>query len=520
MQKRIMKKIVVLVLVLALIFAISSSADVDTGFSCSLGCESLSQNGETYYCNQDSQTCFLMEAPVESASNETVTGPVTYTPPVLTTEEKVALLEENLASLQQSLAEVNSGVSLSNQDIALVKSQLAQLQAELTTLKGNIQTDLNTQTNSLSTGLAGLQQGINKTQEALQNLTEKQSTTRILTVIFLILIIAGVGAGIYYYLNRSKTDPEMLEYINSNIKRGKKLPQIKQELRKAGWLDSEIEKAYNEVVKQNYRQYKSVHSEAKAERTEDAEEEQRPTSRVSAQQETSNPMHDPKKMMIIAVVGILLITGLILVLRGVSTGQAIFFQKLIGGAENGTSGEITYKVECTPPHLLNPTGDACCLDSDSSGICDTTELQGNGLTAGGDCSDNRECKLGLYCVNKKCTGLDTLYTHEGGDCTKLCSYYAVKMITSDKESYDLKPKQGSYTGAGALEWKLLEMPQYCKGESAIVPVNIIKKQTGKKISEEVILLHDGESSTVLTHPTIPKLAFTLTLEKVFESCPK
>ena len=61
------------------------------------------------------------------------------------------------------------------------------------------------------------------------------------------------------------------------------------------------------------------------------------------------------------------------------------------------------------------------------------------------------------------------------------------MATSDKESYDLKPKQGSYTGAGALEWKLLEMPQYCKGESAIVPVNIIKKQTGQKISEEDVL---------------------------------
>ena len=512
-----MKKIVVLVLVLAVIFAISSSADVDTGFSCSLGCESLSQNGESYYCNQDTQTCFLLETPIEPAAPNT-TAATAAAPPVLTTEEKVATLEQNIASLQQSLAEVNLGISLSSQDISEIKNQLAGLQAELATLKGSIQNDLNTQTNSLATGLAGLQEGINKTQQALETINERQSLTRFLTITFLILVIAGVGGGMYYYVNRGKKTigPEALNYINNRIKQGKKLPQIRQELRKAGWTDNEIEKAYHETAQQNYRQYKSVQPAERADAS--AQAEPRPVSRTSVQASASNLPYDSKKMIIIAVISILVITGALLALRA-STGQAIFFKKFIGGQENGTSGENTYKVECTPPHLLNPTEDACCLDSDNSGVCDTTELQGAGLDAGGECNDNRECKLGLYCIANKCTTLQSLYTGEG-DCTKLCNYYAIKMLTSDGEKYDLKPKQGSYTGAGALEWKILEMPPYCKGETAIVPINIIKKQTGKKISEEVILLHEGEKSPVLTHPTIPQIAFTLTTDKVFESCPK
>ena len=141
------------------------------------------------------------------------------------------------------------------------------------------------------------------------------------------------------------------------------------------------------------------------------------------------------------------------------------------------------------------------------------------MNSGGECNDNRECKVGLYCISNKCTSLGSLYTGEG-DCSKLCSYYAIKMLTSDGENYNLKPKQGSYTGAGALEWKILQMPQYCKGEQPIVPINIIKKQTGQVVSEEVVLLHEGEKSPILTHPTISKLMFMLTVADVFESCPK
>lgn len=509
-----MKKIVVLVVVFIVLLAISAIADVDTGYSCSMDCESLSQNNDSYYCNPNTQTCFLVETPPEPV-DPNATIPVTEAAPAeLTTEEKVATLEEKLVDLQQSL-------ETGNQDIATIKNQLAGLQVEIATIKGSIQTGLNTQTNSLATGLAGLQQGVDQTQQKInevqETLNQRQKLNRFLTVMFFLIIIGAVGGAIYHFVTRKQKmlSPENLELISKNIKQGKKLPQIKQELRKAGWKDSDIEKAYQETVKKNYQQYKSSQSGSLTEISKTS------TNNLAGKpaKRSSMPAYDPKKMMIIAVVSILVITGAIFILRGIATGEAISLIKLIGGQEGGRNGEITYKVECTPPHLLNPAGDACCLDSDNSGVCDTTELQGVGLTRGGDCSDNRECRPGLYCIANKCSSLDSLYTGEG-DCSKLCTYYAVKMLTSDGETYDLKPKQGSYTGAGALEWKLLEMPKHCKGEAPIVPINILKKQTGEIISEEVILLHEGEESQVFTHPTVSKLAFSLTVADVFESCPK
>ena len=501
-----MKKIGVVALVLLLLFAISALGDSDTLIPCStdLDCQVLVQNGASYYCSQQTLTCFQLKLLDATA---TTAAP---TPAVSATDEKIAALEAKIASLESSLSALSSDVSLTKGEILTIQNQISSLQSELANLQNSNQ-DISSKTNTLSTGLAGLQQTLDSLQKTL---TERQSFSRVITVIVVLILIGGAGYGAYYYINRkqSAVNPEILNYIHNSIKQGKKQHQIKQELRKAGWMDRDIEKAYNETVKENYRRYKSSQP---ATRTETSTE---PRS-VGRTQEYAQNMADPKKMIIIAVVSILLITGGLLVLRA-STGEAIFLKKLVAGQENATTGEITYKIECTPPHLLNQAGDACCLDSDNSGVCDTTELQGVGLAAGGECNDNRECKVGLYCVHNKCANLDSLYTGEGGDCTKLCSYYAIKMLTSDGEKYDLKPKQGSYTGAGALEWKILPMEQYCKGESPIVPVNVIKKQTGKIISEEVILLHEGETSQVLTHPTISKLAFSLTVADVFESCPK
>ena len=508
-----MKKIAVVVVLFVFLFAISSSADTDTLWACStdLDCQVLVQNGDSYYCNQQTLTCFQLGLPADPsapAASSTVTPATT-----VTVDPAITALEAKISNLENSVAALSSDIGLTKNDILTIQNQITTLQSELANLQNKDQ-DLSSKTNSLSTGLAGLQQTLDSVQKKL---TERQSFSKVITVIFALILIGGAGYGAYYYINRKQgiVNPEIVNYIHNSIKQGKKSHQIKQELRKVGWMDSDIEKAYNETVKQNYRRYKTSQPN---QRETVARTEQRYANRASTQRPALN-MADPKKMIIIAVISILVITGGLLILRA-STGQAIFLKKMIGGEENGTSGEITYGVECTPPHLLNPAGDACCLDSDNSGVCDTTELQGVGLNAGGDCNDNRECKTGLYCVHNKCNSLDTLYSGEGGDCTKLCSYYAIKMLTSDGEKYDLKPKQGSYTGAGALEWKILPIEQHCKGESPIVPINVIKKQTGEIVSEEVILLHEGETSPVLTHPTISKLAFTLTVADVFESCPK
>ncbi|MEK6899995.1 MAG: hypothetical protein AABX05_02615, partial [Nanoarchaeota archaeon] len=301
-------------------------------------------------------------------------------------------------------------------------------------------------------------------------------------------------------------NPEIINYITNNIKQGKKFSEIKQNLLKAGWSEEDVSWAYKQTVKQNYSSFKQGSSSV-----------DQKDSKVT-KKTVPGVTNDPKKMVSIAIVSVLLIAGVLLLLRGVSTGKAIEFQKFIGGQKNGTSGEVTYAVECTPPHILNPTKDGCCLDTDSSGVCDTTEAR-QGQVTGGACSDNNQCPRGEYCINQRCGNLAALYTGQG-DCSKMCNYYVVKMLTSDGETYSVKPKRGSYTAAGALEWKLLEMPQYCKGEEPIVAINVIRKRTGEIVNEEVITLKQGQTSQVLAHPDLPKIAFTLTADTVYESCPK
>ena len=512
-----MKKISLLLVLFVILVSVSSLADIDTGYPCSLDCEALADNGDSYYCNFETGTCFqtVETAPVnESLSAEPA---VAASPSSMTTEEKVVVLEENLVLLQSSLLELSTSSALTNQDIATIKDQLVSLEGDLATLKGSIDQQIS-QGNTVATGLAGLQQGVEKTQETLtvvqDTLSKRQALNRFITITVLVLLIGGVAGGIFYYVNRKqrKISPEIGQYITRHIRQGKKFPQIKQQLLSAGWDEQDIDWAYKETTKQNYRRYKGT-TEPRKEMIQNSEKKERETN------ETKPGFgYDPKKMISIAVVSVLLIVGILFVLRGVTTGKAIQFQKLVGGEEGGTSGEVTYAVECTPPHIVNPSGDACCLDVDNSGVCDTAEAR-QGQVTGGVCQDNNQCPRGEFCVDGNCKTLASLYSG-AGDCTKLCSYYAVKMLTSDGETYSIKPNRGSYTAAGALEWKLLEMPQHCKGETPIVPVNIILKRPGEIVSEEVITLQQGEKSEALMHPDLPQIAFTLTADTVFETCPK
>ena len=131
------------------------------------------------------------------------------------------------------------------------------------------------------------------------------------------------------------------------------------------------------------------------------------------------------------------------------------------------------------------------------------------------CEYNAECQQGLLCINKECKSLASLYRT---DCANKCSITGVKVKTSDGESYDLTLGQGSYTAAGALEWKLMKTPDYCQGENPLVAVNIIKKTTGKVVGEQVLTLHKDETSEVVTHPSVKSVKFTATLTDVTEKC--
>jgi hypothetical protein len=131
------------------------------------------------------------------------------------------------------------------------------------------------------------------------------------------------------------------------------------------------------------------------------------------------------------------------------------------------------------------------------------------------CEYNSDCAENLLCIDGSCQTLASLYETE---CENKCSVKEVIVTTSDGEDYTLALGQGSYTAAGALEWKLLNTPDYCPGTDPLVAINIIKKTTGKILGEQVLTLHKGDTSEEITHPTVKSVKFTATLTEVIESC--
>ncbi|MBU0457685.1 MAG: hypothetical protein ABH824_00480 [Nanoarchaeota archaeon] len=131
------------------------------------------------------------------------------------------------------------------------------------------------------------------------------------------------------------------------------------------------------------------------------------------------------------------------------------------------------------------------------------------------CTKNSECTEGLLCINSKCGKISDLYKT---DCTDTCKITEVELITSDKETYTLSLGQGSYSYAGALEWKLMTTPNYCKGEKPLVPIKFIKKSMGKVLEEQIFTLNEGQTSGIITHPSIKSVKFTAKLVKATENC--
>ncbi|MBU0470862.1 MAG: hypothetical protein KKA62_02855 [Nanoarchaeota archaeon] len=130
------------------------------------------------------------------------------------------------------------------------------------------------------------------------------------------------------------------------------------------------------------------------------------------------------------------------------------------------------------------------------------------------CDYNSDCENDLLCIDGVCGTIADLYNT---DCDNKCSVTEVALSTSDGEKYNLKLGQGSYSGAGALEWQLMSFPKYCD-EDPLVPIKILKKSTGKILSEQVLTLHKGDTSKVVTHPTVTQIKFKVTLSDVTEDC--
>ena len=133
------------------------------------------------------------------------------------------------------------------------------------------------------------------------------------------------------------------------------------------------------------------------------------------------------------------------------------------------------------------------------------------------CLDNSECETGLLCINKECQKLTKLYDTESS-CDMRCNFDSIVLSTSDGDKLTLSRGQGSYTAAGALEWKLVSSADYCMQDETLVAVKLLKKNYGKIISEEVVTLTVGETSDTITHPQIASIGFTLTVESINEQC--
>lgn len=131
------------------------------------------------------------------------------------------------------------------------------------------------------------------------------------------------------------------------------------------------------------------------------------------------------------------------------------------------------------------------------------------------CTLTTDCKDGKQCIDGQCGTVEALYITA---CASKCNVEEVIISTSDGETYTLGKGQGSYTAAGALEWKLLSVPNYCPMEKVIVPIRIIAKNYSKIVGEYLLTLREGETSQRIIHPVIPNIEFTVKLEKVEEKC--
>ncbi|MBT4936085.1 hypothetical protein HOL21_00400 [Candidatus Woesearchaeota archaeon] len=341
------KHIVVILVLLVVVLAFSVySAPIDLEESCTANeeCESFCElnylDEGICYCNEAGLCIWDPEA--ESATTEPVDSVVNVTVPDVNatietnitneTVETIAVstvYEETITELQQQITSLQGNGTATQQRLATLEQSVSTLLTQMNSLNTNvesintiqsqIQQDLSGNINDISTGLAGLQLDVETTQSDIISVEESANTTRTIAYIllFIVILIAGIG-GVYYITRKGSsksTKPKIVNYITQHIKQGQKYPTIKNALLKAGWSEPEIEHAYKSTLKHNYQQYLQ-----RSGKTSQTTQTQR--------RSTSTPQQgiDKKKVAVIAVFSILIIIGAFFIIKGVTTGHAIYFQ--------------------------------------------------------------------------------------------------------------------------------------------------------------------------------------------------
>ena len=236
-------------------------------------------------------------------------------------ESKLARLESLALQIQTQVSEINT----TNQDVSTLMETLNSDIQEINYQQNQIQEDIDKKINSVSVGLASVQIDLSETQTQLENVEEtvlaREKFTRILTYVIFVLVALAAAVLVMYYIQRrgssKEVDRKSKAYITQMIKRGLKYPAIRHNLIKAGWSEDDINLAYKETLKENYSQYvRKSGSSSGGSFMADTE--------VNTQRGRSSK--DVTKIISLVVVSILIVGGVILLLRGISTGRAIYFQ--------------------------------------------------------------------------------------------------------------------------------------------------------------------------------------------------
>ncbi len=514
---------VILVIFLTLVPLIT--ADTDTKYICKtdIQCDflnSVKTPNNVYYCNLTTGKCALKTAKTDTTPKATTNTTTTTTPapkPVVVVSQDTSTLKKDITSVKGSVTSLQSDIQKAKTDLSFIKNniqnidlQVNSLQKQLDGVKGDVDKKLNT----VSTGLAGLQQNVDSAKSDLDDLEKSVDKQGGMTTFIFVLIILGVIGAIVFFVMRKRKGAhgQLSDYITHHTKQGKKLHEIRGDLKNAGWSHGEINSAYRQTSKRNYQQY--LQNKTPQTRARGAQ-----MARASAQAAMAKPANAPdskskQKVFAIVAVSLVLVIGALLLVKG-TVGQAIN----LGQSVVEETRELTYDIECTGNHTKSAEG-ICCLDLNQNDKCDDLEAyekkQNETKSDASTCTDHLECTTGKKCINNKCQVLADLYKKEGV-CGKQCNFYSVEISTSDKETYFRKPNQGSYTGAGSMAWTVLSVPTYCQGKT-LIPIEVEDFKNSKLIRKRIYALKKFEESEKIIHQDFSNVNLKLKIENTFEQC--
>lgn len=460
-----------------------------------------SQLADFEYDN-NTDTCFAVEA--ERAT---------------TTSGQASAAVSDISTLESTTASHGQRITALETDVNELNNQITGLSGQIDTLNNNIQaltTEVRQNKNEVGGAITTLEQDLSSAQEELgqveEGLEKEQTFTKFLKYSLLIIIALGIALLAILYLNKfniAKIDPRVVHFITMQIRGGKKYFHIKDELLKAGWEEKDIEEAYKKTLKSNYQKYL----------------ESKPAAVGGRRASPGTAFPNKKKTMSIIGISAILVMAVLGLFVARTAGKAIEAYVHTG------TGEL--ELVCTPPQILAPNGFSCCTDvltilfngtqvQEPNGECDVDE-GARGGESGSKCLSNFDCISGEICLNKKCGVLSEL---SESDCGSECKFTSVEISTSDGEEYSVVAGQGSYTAAGAIEWRILSSPVFCAVENIAVPIEITRKRTvvdesGDTVpvfSKEVITIADGKKSPKITHPAVPGFSFVITIDSLGSRC--